>query len=142
VLDDSNVIYLRPVGGQSAELVAADPRTGREAWHSRPALFTSWPAVCADRTTAVCVTGGPTSQASAAELMIFDAATGTSAATIPISSPGKLGRETGDGVFDPGRRNPELFVAVTGSSIAWTRPLRDMFTLPGASTGFGWNLTA
>ena len=43
---DAMVVYLKPGNPASAELVAANPRTGAQAWSSPPAMFTSWPELC------------------------------------------------------------------------------------------------
>jgi hypothetical protein len=67
----------------------------------------------------------------------FDEQNGKLLSTTMISA--HLGREVGAGLFDPGTRHPELLLATHGSAVTWKRPLSGIFTLPGASTDWGWN---
>jgi outer membrane protein assembly factor BamB len=132
------VIYPATVGGRVARLVGADARTGRVIWQGPRAFFTAWPSVCPGMTTAVCLTGVTAAQPNAVDLLSYDAATGRPLATVPFSAPGALGRNLGPGLFDPGGRQPEMILAASGSGIAWSKPLAQIFTLPGASSDWGW----
>jgi hypothetical protein len=133
-----NVIYVRRVGAFGAQLVAADPRTGRVAWRSKTGGFTSWPSVCPDEAAAVCVTGYLFSHRRRTNLLRFDASSGKLLSTTLLAA-GAFGREIGEGLFDPSQRNPELLLAIRGSMVTWKEPLAKIFTLPGASTDWGWN---
>jgi len=137
-LIDGNVVYLREVSGQFAELVASDPGTGREAWRSAPGKFTSWPQVCPEEPSTVCVTGSLLRAPEQTMALRFDARTGALLPSATISTAGN-GRSIGPGLFDPGRRNPEELVAVDGARLVWSKPLASVFTLPGASTDYGWD---
>ena len=107
-------------------------------WHSEPGDFTAWPYPCPEDVTDVCVTGTMPSQPRHA-LLRFSGSSGASLASAVISTSGN-GRVIGEGLFDPGVRNPEVMVAADSASVSWTQPLADIFTLPGASTDWGWNI--
>ena len=133
-----DVFYLGRRGGSLAELVARNVATGQVRWRSPLGAFTTWPGVCPDQTTAICLSGLlSTSSQQGAELR-FDAKGGK-------QLPGALiekrfgGRELAPGLFDPGQRNPEVLLATSAGRVTWRRPLRAVFTLPGASTDWGWN---
>lgn len=135
----SVVFYLGKRGstGPLGELVARDVNNGRVRWRSALGAFSTWPAVCPDATSAICLTGLlSTSPQRGAELRL-DSGTGRQLGGALISSFG--GRQLAPGLFDPGQRNPELLVATRGGRVSWRRPLRSVFTLPGASSDWGWN---
>jgi outer membrane protein assembly factor BamB len=132
------VIYVHRVGAFGAQLVAADPRTGRMAWRSKTGGFTSWPSVCPDEAAAICVTGYLFSHARRSNLLRFDASSGKLLSTTLLAA-SAFGREIGEGLFDPSQRDPELLLAVRGSTVTWKEPLAKVFTLPGASTDWGWD---
>ena len=133
-----DVFYLGRQGGSLAELVARDAATGHVRWKSAVGAFATWPGVCPDATTAICLTGLLSTSGQRGAQLRFDASTGK-------QLPGALisqrfgGRELAPGLFDPGDRNPEVLIATSGGRVSWRRPLRAIFTLPGASTDWGWN---
>lgn len=133
-----DVFYLGRQGGSLAEVVARDVSTGRVRWKSALGAFATWPGVCPDATTAICLTGLLSTSPHRGVQLRFDAKTGK-------QLPGALlskqfgGRELAPGLFDPGDRNPEVLIATNGARVSWRRPLRAVFTLPGASTDWGWN---
>lgn len=49
------------------------------------------------------------------------------------------GRKIGPDLYDPGVRDPEAIEAVSGTSVAWTRPLASVFSSKGDSTDWGWD---
>ncbi|MDQ6928382.1 MAG: PQQ-like beta-propeller repeat protein [Actinomycetota bacterium] len=131
-----DVIYLKAVGG-TTELVAANPATGKVVWRSPPGQFGSWPEECPGDPANVCSTGTMVGASETLGLR-FD---GTSGALLPSSPapPGVSGRELAPGLFDPGARNPEVLVAVSGQKVSWSQPLTSVFNVPGLSTDYGWN---
>jgi len=50
-----------------------------------------------------------------------------------------VARQLGPNIFDPGTRSPEQIVATNGATVAWRRPLANMFPSPGYSTDTGWD---
>jgi PQQ-like domain len=135
---DGNVVYLRPVVGPVAELVASAGASGRQLWRTEEGQFTSYPEVCFDDSAAICISGMLRSRQQVS-LLRFDARTGRRLAS-PVISTATLGRELSLGLFDPGQRNPELLVATREATITWRRPLKEIFTLHGASTDWGWDI--
>ena len=136
---DGTVFYLEGVGPASiggARVVARDVATGKVVWQGPDGTFNSWPEICPDQTTDVCVSGQVI--AGYGQLR-FSAATGKLVAVVRMGSRSNPGRELGLGLFDPGARHPEQIVAIAGGRLAWHRPLGDVFTLAGASTDGGWD---
>jgi outer membrane protein assembly factor BamB len=133
---DGKVIFLRREVRDAARVLAVDAQSGRVVWQSRLGIFTSWPAVCFDNPAAICVTGSLAQ--TTGSLFRFDGRTGRflSGSAVLRSS---TSRELGPGLFDTGRRQPELLAATTGPRLAWQRPLRSVFTLGRPSTDWGWN---
>jgi hypothetical protein len=132
-----NVIYLRRVARFVAQIIEADAGSGKERWHSDAGVFTGFPGVCPDDASAICASGSLLSQRKESLELRFDTATGRQLPGPDIASSG--GREVGAGLFDPGRRKPELLVATRKASVAWSRPLSKIFPLRGVSTDWGWN---
>lgn len=93
-----------------------------------------------NRAQRVCVTGVTPAHPNTVDFLSYDGASGRVLGTVPVSSRGAFGREIGSGLVDPGARHPELFTAAIGTTIAWTRPLAQIFTLRGASTDWGWQI--
>src|SRR5262249_44182884 len=85
-----------------------------------------------------CLTGLLSTSAQRGAQLRFDAKTGKQLPGAVISTRFG-GRELAPDLFDPGDRNPELIIATSGAHESWRRPLRAIFTLPGASTDWGWN---
>jgi hypothetical protein len=135
----SAVFFLEPAPGSVglARLVGRDVSAGRILWRSSPRGFTSWPAICPDQPTAICVTG-PLQTHASAELR-FDAASGRQLAQTTIGTAAG-GRELAPGLFDAGSRNPDVLLATNRGHVAWRRPLSAIFTLPNSSSDGGWNL--
>ena len=125
---------------------------GRQRWHSKPGLFTSWPSDCPGLPDEVCATSAavghgpaalstkPSSPPTSTAILRFNAATGAQQPQIVISTK-SAGREIGEGLYDPGSRSPDMLTAVTGANVAWTAPLSQVFSTPtpppteaGAST--------
>jgi outer membrane protein assembly factor BamB len=132
------IVYLRRVSPRSARLVGVDAASGRTAWQSQPGAFTTWPLPCADNPSVICTTGYMAAAAFGASYLRFDSRNGTLLPS-PSISPGTTGRLLGEGLFDPGTRQPEELLAVKGSTMAWSRTLASIFPMPGASTDWGWN---
>lgn len=134
------VFFFQPLAGQveAARLVGRDVASGRTVWSSLPGVFTSWPEICPDMPTAVCVTGLLPSGGSGERR--FDAATGRQLGSVKMGPGGAGSRELAPGLFDPGTRNPDQLVATSAGRIVWRRPLSEIFTLPRASSDGGWNL--
>lgn len=135
----STVAYLRPVDSSSgaAELVGVDAATGRQLWHTPTGMFEDWPAPCPDNPLDICTTGS-LGQAQQTVALRFRASDGAAAGAAVISqSPG--GRSLGPDLFDPGTRDPEMLLAVSGPSVAWTRTLASVFSSPGLSSDNGWD---
>jgi hypothetical protein len=107
-------------------------------WRSSLGSFATWPSVCPDNATAICLTGILSTSARRGTELRFDAQTGKQLPGALISK-GFGGRELAPGLFDPGQRHPELLLATSGAQVTWRRPLAAVFTLPGASTDWGWN---
>jgi hypothetical protein len=131
----NRVVYLEAVAGLVGRIVAVDVTTGKPAWQGPAGRFSGWPGICRDSPTAVCASGELQGGATAGVLR-FDAATGR---VLPSPQVGTSARELAANLFDIGERQPEELVATQGSTVVWQRPLRRIFTLPGASTDYGWN---
>jgi outer membrane protein assembly factor BamB len=135
----STVAFLSPVGNStgSSQLVGVAAATGRQLWHTPAGLFEDWPAPCADDPLDICTTGSP-GQALQTLALRFRASDGAPAGAALVSrSPG--GRALGPDLFDPGTRNPEMLLAVSGASVAWTRALASVFPARGLSSDYGWD---
>jgi hypothetical protein len=132
----NTVIFLGRGFGPDGAVTAVDGRTGAIVWQTRSDGFTTWPGLCPGNAAVVCVSVSPLLEADTEAR--FDVATGRPLRSVPI--PGADGaREVGDGLVDPGARDPEHLVAVRGGSVAWNRRLADVFGR-GTSTDFGWNI--
>ncbi len=133
------VFYLGRAAGfvGAAQLVARNAASGGVVWRTPTGTFLSWPEICPDQPTTICVTG-LVPGAGSGELR-FDAATGKPLAPVSIGAGGYPGRELGPDLFDPGSRKPEVLVATDGGRVAWRHSLSDIFTLPRASSDGGWN---
>lgn len=134
---DGDVFYLGRGGGSLADVIRRDVRSGKVRWRSALGAFASWPTVCPDA-TAICLTGLLSTSARRGAELRFDAQTGRQLPGALISK-SFGGRELAPGLFDPGQRDPELLLATNGGQVSWRRPLRAVFTLPGASSDWGWN---
>ena len=134
------LFFLQPVAGRLgvARLVGRDVVSGRILWRSSLRTFASWPEICPDQPTALCLTGTLPSGGSA-ELR-YDAASGRQLAPVKMTSGSVGGRELAQGLFDTGARNPEVLLSTRQGRVAWRRPLHAIFTLPRASSDGGWNL--
>ena len=133
----SDVFYLGRGGGSLAKLVARDVMSGDVRWETAVGAFSTWPTVCPDGAT-ICLTGQLSTSAQRGVELRFDAQTGRQLPGALISKDSG-GRELAPGLFDPGQRNPELLLATNGGQVSWRRPLRSVFTLPRASSDWGWN---
>lgn len=133
----STVTFLRPVDDStgSAEVVGVDAATGRQLWHTPAGAFRDWPTPCPDNPLDVCTTGtlGQSRQAMA---LSFRASDGTPDGATTISQ--SLARSLSEDLLDPGTRNPDMLVALSGTSVAWTRTLASVFPYPGMSSDNGW----
>ena len=107
-----DVVFLARATGVSARLAAADVRTGAVVWQSAPARFTTWPGLCPDDASALCVSSESAERR-------FDAATGRPLPSARLAV-GPV-REVGAGLLDPGARDPDHLIAMRGGSIAWDR---------------------
>jgi outer membrane protein assembly factor BamB len=135
----STVTFLRPVDNKmrSSQLVGVDAATGAQVWHTPTGAFEDWPVPCPDAPSDVCATGsfGDAQQTLA---LRFRASDGTQVGAALIAQTFG-GRRIGPDLYDPGVRDPEAMVAVSGDSVAWTRPLASVFSSQGDSTDWGWN---
>ncbi len=135
----STVAFLSPVDNRtrSSQLVGVNAATGRQVWHTSTGAFEDWPVPCADAPRDICTAGslGTTQQTLA---LRFRASDGAQVGAALISQ-GAGGRMVGPDLYDPGVRDPEAMVAVSGTSVTWTRPLASVFSLQGDSTDWGWN---
>jgi outer membrane protein assembly factor BamB len=135
----STVAFLRPVDNStgSSQLVAVDAVTGRLLWHTQTGTFEDWPVPCPDDPLDICTTGSLV-QGQQTLALRFRASDGTPAGAALVSqSPG--GRGLAPDLFDPGTRNPEMLLAVSGASVTWTRTLASVFTPPGLSSDYSWD---
>ena len=115
VVAGGKVIYLAP-DGSAAALVAADAQTGTPVWTTGPGAFRAPPSVCSDARSAVCVAGVLTSDAGDVATLRFDIATERRLAAPHVT--GDAPRELGDGIYDPGVRDPERLTATRGAKVA------------------------
>ena len=137
VIAGANVVYLARRLDGSVALTAVVAQTGAPVWQSQGGTFDDPPTLCADDDSGVCVSGLLGAGFNAPGPLRFDAATGRRLPAPRISGPGP--RELGTGLFDPGARNPERLVATRGGKVAWSRPLRRIFPVTGATSDYGWN---
>src|SRR5262249_33137063 len=93
------VFYLR-AAGSLARLVAADVATGRDIWATNPGAFSSWPGICPERPTAVCVTGWVAGLPQRMFILRFDSGSLGLLQSPPISK-SFGGRLVADGLFEP-----------------------------------------
>ncbi|HET6187827.1 MAG TPA: PQQ-binding-like beta-propeller repeat protein [Trebonia sp.] len=134
----STVAFLSPVDNKigSSQLVGVDAATGRRLWHTPTGAFEDWPAPCSDAPSDICTTGSfNADQALALRFRASDGAQ-VGAAVLAYTAGG---REVGPDLYDPAARDPEVMEAVSGSSVAWIRPLASVFSSKGESTDWGWN---
>jgi hypothetical protein len=135
----STVTFLSPIDNTTgtAQVVGVDAGSGRQLWHTATGMFEDWPVPCPDDPSTICTTG-TVGQAEQTQALRFRADSGSPAGAAVIStSPG--GRSVGPDLFDPGVRNPEMLLAVRGSSVAWSRSLVSVFPFQGASSDSGWD---
>jgi outer membrane protein assembly factor BamB len=132
-----NAIYLAKRPGSLVDVTAVDVETGTERWRSEDGYFTGSPGPCPDAPAVVCISGQLQSFGSRSGQQRFDAATGSLLAPVEI---GDSPRDVGDGLFDPGDRDPERLVATSGNRVRWSRPLAAVFSV-GLSTDYGWNFS-
>lgn len=143
----STVVFLSPVDNStgSARLVGVDAATGRQRWHTATGMFEDWPAPCPDNPADICTTGSleqsqqtlSVGQSPQTMALRFRARDGAQAGAALISQ-SVGGRGLAPDLFDPGTRDPEMIMAVSGASVAWTRTLASVFG-SGLSTDNGWN---
>jgi outer membrane protein assembly factor BamB len=135
----STVVFLRPVDNSSgsSQLVGVDAATGRHLWHTPTGAFEDWPVPCADAPRDIC-TAGSLGAAQQTLALRFRASDGAQVGAVLISQT-IGGRMIGPDLYDPGVRDPEAMLAVSGTSVAWTRPLGSVFSFQGDSTDWGWN---
>lgn len=151
----SIVAFLRPVDNStgSSQLVGVDAVTGRLLWHTPTGMFEDWPVPCPDDRLDICTTGslmhgkqtvafragaGSLGQRQQTLALRFRASDGAPAGAALVSrSPG--GRGLAPDLFDPGTRNPEMLLAVSGASVTWTRTLASVFPSPRLSSDYGWD---
>jgi hypothetical protein len=130
------VIYLAKAPDSGASVTAVDAERGSELW-STPGDFNGTPAPCPGAPSAVCVTGLVGLIGAVDGINEFDAATGR---LLAITALGDSARDVGDGLFDPGDRDPERLTATGGDRVLWSRPLRRIFPA-GFTTDWGWEFS-
>lgn len=133
------VFYLQPSPGSlgTARVAARAVSSGRIVWQSPAGTFVTWPEICPDEQTAVCVDGVLPSYGWG-ELRL-SAADGGAMGLVTMGTATSSGRELGPGLFDSGTRSPETLVATAHGRVAWQLPLSEIFTLPRASSDGGWD---
>jgi outer membrane protein assembly factor BamB len=136
----STVAILRAVDNtmRSSQVVGIDATDGRPLWHTPTGTFEDWPAPCPDSSSEIC-TDGSLGNVSQTLALRFRASDGTQVGAVTISQ-AVGGRRIGPDLYDPGVRDPEAIVAVSGTSVAWTQLLSSVFSLPGDSSDWGWNI--
>lgn len=134
----STVAFLSPVDNKigSSQLVGVDAATGRQLWHTPTGGFGDWPAPCSDAPSDICATGSFNADQSLA--LRFRASDGAQVGAAVLAYTAG-GREIGPDLYDPAVRAPEVMEAVSGTSVAWIRPLASVFSSQGDSTDWGWN---
>lgn len=132
------VFYLAasPGAAGAARVVARAAASGKIVWRSMPGLYSTWPEICPDQPSAVCVNG--IVPATGWGELRYAAGTGRLLELVEIGTSTFPGRELADDLFDPGSRNPETILAVSKARVAWKRPLSAIFTVPHASSDGGW----
>jgi hypothetical protein len=135
----STVAFLSPVDNRtgSSQLVGVDAATGRQLWHTATGMFEDWPVPCPDDPLDICTTGS-LGEAQQTWAMRYRATDGTLAGAAQVSQVNGA-RGLAPDLFDPGTRSPEMLLAVSGASVAWTRTLASVFPAPGLSTDNGWD---
>jgi outer membrane protein assembly factor BamB len=129
--DGSVFVYLKETG-KLAAVAAVDARSGRSIWSTPAAVVTSWPGLCPNDAPAVCITSG------AVVARIAPIRTQGTIKTVRLSAQGP--RSVAPGLYDSGTRNPERLVATHQATIAWRKPLAEIFDVPGATTDWGWRI--
>ena len=134
----STVAFLSPVDNKigSSQLVGVDAATGRRLWHTPTGGFGDWPAPCSDAPSDICATGSFNADQTLA--LRFRASDGAQVGAAVLAYTAG-GREIGPDLYDPAARGPEVMEAVSGTSVAWIRPLASVFSFKGDSTDWGWN---
>jgi outer membrane protein assembly factor BamB len=135
----STVAFLSPIDNStgSSQLVGVDAATGRQQWHTPTGAFEDWPVPCSDAPRDIC-TAGSLGTAQQTLALRFRASDGVQVGAVLISQ-STGGRMIGPDLYDPGVRDPEAMMAVSGTSVAWIRPLASVFSSQGDSTDWGWN---
>jgi outer membrane protein assembly factor BamB len=136
----TTVFYLEGVGAPgngAARVVAKDAASGNVLWRSNGGRFFSWPEICPDQPSAVCVSG--TVVGAGWGQIRFATADGKVLADVKMGTANDPGRELGPDLFDPGSRSPEQLLVVANGREAWSRPLSRIFPLPRASSDGGWD---
>ena len=134
----SIVAFLRPVDNSAgtAQMVGVDAATGRQRWHTPVLIFTDWPAPCPDSPADICTTVSVENPGTLAVRVRAGDGAPAGSALIGLS-PG--GRSLGPDLFSPSTRNPELLLAVSGASVAWTETLASVLPARGLSSDNGWD---
>jgi len=134
------VFYLETYGTPTygrARVVARDAASGNVVWQSAVGSFETWPEICPDQTSAVCV-NGKIGGVGWGQLR-FSATTGNVLGVVQMGTAAYPGRELTPDLFDPGVRGPEQLLAVSKGKLSWRRNLSVIFTLSHATTDGGWD---
>jgi outer membrane protein assembly factor BamB len=137
---DNKAVYFRPAPTPtdrlSAQLVVADPATGRDLVTTRPHDFVSNPEACDEDAKSVCVEiwegGSRRSMAlrPGARELAPDQPDGIYAGMRGVGE---------DGLMDFLVRNPDKIGVVHRGKVLWKRDVAQIFG-PGHSTDYGWDL--
>lgn len=133
-----HVAYLRPAPTQAdptlAQLVVADPHSGKDLVVSTPMEFSDYPGECDDTKGAICVqVAGPNGDE---PYIVKPGATSMQPAT--NSSSGGYRSLGPGGIVDLLQRNPEQVARIRNGTVVWKKNLVDLFG-QGFSTDYGWD---
>jgi outer membrane protein assembly factor BamB len=131
------VFYLAPLGvSGTAEVAAREAASGVVVWRSEPGTFFTWPEICADEPTVICVNGVTAAGWGQLRFALKD---GRPLGLVPMGTARTPGRELARDLFDSGKRSPETLFAVANGRKAWEKPLARIFVVGHPSSDGGWN---
>ncbi len=130
--------------GGPVKIAAVNPANGSIVWTGKSGVYSDWPAPCPGSLTDVCDEGQLSNSGSQySTIFDYDGKTGRLASSTSIMIPGHpsiqttYARQLAWGLYDPGARNPEYIMGVTGDTIKWSSPLSSLFP-PGYTSDTGW----
>ncbi|NNN22489.1 MAG: hypothetical protein HKL80_10885, partial [Acidimicrobiales bacterium] len=130
--------------GGRVQSAAINPANGSIVWKGESGIYSDWPSPCPGSLTNVCDEGElSVSNASYSTIFDYDGKSGKLVSSTPSIIPGHpntqttYARQLALGLYDPGARNPEYIMSVTGDAITWASPLSSLFP-PGFTSDTGW----